>query len=267
MSNKPEESKLIAYLYGELSDKEKKEVEAYLSGDPNAKKELEELQEARSALSSLKDKEVDIPSFTFSTDTNIVVGQRRVIDVFWKRSLAIAASVVLVLFIGYLTNFNMSYTEKGFQVAFGSNEKGYDQLEVESMIAQAINKNNEKVSQEMLNAEVDFKRLFDENMDNMKTTLVGQGNTGDIDQKLLSQKREFLELFKNMLESSELDQQKNLEEALVDFAVYLDVQRQNDLEVIQTRINSIEANAERNHFQTNRILSNLMPTSEESNHY
>ena len=267
MSYKPEESKLIAYLYDELSDAERKEVEVYLSGNPEAVRDLEALKETRSALSSLKDEEVDVPNFTFNSSPTIVVGNERLLATLWKKSLAVAASIVLVLFIGYLTEFHMTIGKEGFKIAFADDVKGYNQEEVESLIASAIEKNNRSVNQELLSAEASLKHLLDENLEEMEVTLAGQKGPADLDQKLLDQRQEFLELFKHMIETSELEQQKYMKDALVDFAFYLDVQRQDDLEAIQTKLNTLEDNDELNRFQANRILSNLLPETEESNHY
>ncbi len=263
MNYKPEESKLIAYIYGELSEADKKEVEEYLSGNAEAKKELEELKATISILATVKDQEVDVPRFTFNQASEVVVGQKTIIG-FWKKSLAIAASISLIFLIGYLTNIRISFGDQGFELSFNEHS-GYSPQNVESMIANAIQENNQKIAENLSSSEVSLRKMIDENQNDIKTKLVGQSFSSNEDQ-LAQQRKEFMDLFRKMIESSELDQKKYTDEVLLDFAVYLDIQRQSDLEVIQTRFNSLEDNAELNLFQTNRILSDIM-TSKEPNHY
>ena len=65
MSYKPNENDLMAYLYGELEGSEKEAMEKYLFEHPDARRELERLQQMRSILSEVKDKEVIAPPIFF----------------------------------------------------------------------------------------------------------------------------------------------------------------------------------------------------------
>ncbi|MEO9870534.1 anti-sigma factor family protein [Ekhidna sp.] len=263
MNYKPEEQTLIAYLYGELSGDEKKKVEEYLSGNDNARKELEELTSVRSIFGNLKDREVDIPTFTFSDSSKVVVGQRPSFN-FWKKTLAIAASVVLVLFVGYLTKFQVSLGSEGFQVAFGeTKEQDYDQAQVESMIASAIKQNNDQLNDQLQNTEAGMKQLIADKSQSLQAQFVNQ-KTFD-NNEFVDQRQQFLETFRKMLETSELDQKKYTDEVLTDFAIYLDVQRQNDIEVIQTQFNNLQDDAELNQIQTNEILANIISSVDQPN--
>lgn len=261
MSYKPEETTLIAYLYGELSEAEERRVEDYLSGNEDARKEFEEFKAARLIMGRLKDREVEVPSFSFSEPTNVVVGSLN--KSVWMRALAVAASVVLVLLFGYLTKFHVSYNENGFEMAFGEQEKGYNQTQVETMIAEAIEKNNEEINERLASAETGIQEFVSENTQSLKNSLVRQVNHSDFD----NQKKQYLAMLKEMIESSELAQKKYTDEVMTDFAIFLDIQRQNDLEVIQTRFNNLQDNAELNQFQTNQILANLISTVEDPNQY
>lgn len=262
MSYKPEESKLIAYLYDELSEKEKREVEEYLSGNDEAREELDELKTTRSLLSGIKDKEVDVPSFSFNNGSKVVVDQGITFN-FWKKSLAIAASIALILFIGYLTEVRVTVGGEGFEMAFGDSSNSYDEQQVEQMIANAIARNNQEISNDLTNTRASLMEVVNENHQQLKTQLVDQNSYSGVDEKLSDQKREFLQLFKQMLENSELDQKKYTDEVITDFAIYLDIQRQNDLEVIQTRFDNLKDNTELNQIQTNEILANLISTVEQ----
>jgi anti-sigma factor RsiW len=61
MSYKPDETVFMAYLYDELNPDEKLLVEKYLSENPDARKELEQLQHLRRLMSAVADQEVIAP--------------------------------------------------------------------------------------------------------------------------------------------------------------------------------------------------------------
>ena len=61
MSYKPDESALMAYLYGELQGDEKRSVEKYLAENPQAMTELQGMMDVRKILSVIEDKEVIAP--------------------------------------------------------------------------------------------------------------------------------------------------------------------------------------------------------------
>jgi hypothetical protein len=259
MSYKPEESTLIAYLYDELEGADKKKVEEYLFGDEAAQKELEELKDTLSILGHLKDKEVEIPTFTFENASQVVAGGKSEIS-FWRRSLAIAASIALVMLVGYATEFKVALNE-GFQLSFGVSTTGYNQQEVESMIASAIEKNNNELDQRIDNTEASLKQFVDDKNQSFQNRLVSQvSQSSEHGNQTSFDKQQFLTMFKELLEESELAQKKYTDEAMTDFAIFLDIQRQNDLEIIQTRFNNLQDDAEINQLQTNQILANIIST-------
>ena len=266
MNYKPEESTLISYLYGELSGEQKKKVEEYLSGNKEAGRELEELKSALSIMNELKDKEVDIPTFTFDQPTKVIAGSAEGYG-FWRRSMAIAASIALVLFIGYLTKFSASYTKDGFEVAFGNSTAGYSQEEVKQMITDAIERNNADFSQKLARSEDGMRTYISDQNESLQSQLVNQRNNPPQSESSLEyQRREYLSQLKQLLEDSELSQKQYTDQALTDFAVFLDIQRQNDMQVIQTRFNNLEDNTELNRFKTDQLISNLI-SNEDPNQY
>ncbi|MEQ8907424.1 hypothetical protein [Ekhidna sp.] len=262
MSYKPEESTLIAYLYDELEGADRKKVEEYLSGNVLAQKELEELKDTLSIMGHLKDKEVEIPTFTFENASQVVVGKKSEIS-FWRRSFAIAASIALVMLIGYVTEFKVAWNE-GFQLSFGESATEYNQQEVESMIAAAIEKNNKELDQRIENTAASLKQFVDDENQSFQTKLTSQVSQPE---GFESQRKQYLEQLRQLVEASELAQKKYTDQVLMDFAIFLDMQRQNDLEVIQTRFDNLQNNTELNQLQTNQILANLISTVEDPNQY
>lgn len=265
MSYKPEESVLIAYLYGELSDEESRKVEAYLSENEEARVELDELKDTRSILGKLPDKEVSVPSFVFDESPKVVVSNKAGIFQLWRKPLAIAASISLIIFIGYLSNANFSIGEGGVQLSFGTTEveqEMFTKEDVQQMIQAAVSENNRLVNQKLDGYQNDLTQMVS---NNGSTSGINQDQ---IDDYMENWRQQSIETLAGLLEASELSQRKYTDDLLRELAVYLDIQRQNDLNVIQTRFDNLIDDAELNQMQTNRILTNLLSNSDQpSNQY
>ncbi len=267
MKYKPEESTLISYLYGELSAEEQAKVEEYLSGNEEARRELEELRSTLSIMGQLKDKVVDVPTFTFDQSSRVVVAEASTVS-FWKKTMAIAASVAVLIFIGYLTNFNVSVGEQGFQLAFGNQNSGFSHEEVQSMITEAIAKNNNELNRQLASREADIKEFAADRDQSLQNQFVKQVNNGaKSEPDWESERQQYLAYLKQLIEDSEAMQKRYTDQVLTDFAIFLDIQRQNDMEVFQTRLNNLEDNTELNSYKTDQILSNLGSDVENPNQY
>ncbi|GAB4229625.1 MAG: hypothetical protein Tsb0034_01280 [Ekhidna sp.] len=254
MSYKPEESTWIAYLYGELSGAEKNKVEEYLSSHLDARKEIEGIKETLGILGNLQDKEIPAPEFVFDQPSKVVVGSSIAARI-WKKSLAIAASIVLVLLAGYFTKMNLSISDGKFQVAFGDTQTGYSKNDVEQMIAAAVNKSKHEMQGQLAATESRMLKTVSEqapamDKDEIEAFLARhQGLSAD----------DVSEMIKNM----EQAQQEYTDRALQDLAIFLDIQRQGDLEVIQAQFENFENNAVYNQLQTNQLLTNLISSVED----
>ncbi len=265
MSYKVDETKLIAYLYDELSAEEKHLVEEYLEQNEAARNELEALKETQFLMHKINDHEVEVPKFTFD-QSEVVVTSDHTHHGWWKYPMGIAASIALVLFIGYLTSMRVSNGADGLSLSFGEvteSEELFTKAEVKDLIAEALKVNNELVSQQIKTAQSQTLKQ------------VTHSDPAKVDEALLNtymaKLRDFnREALRSMLENSEQNQKSYTDQSLRDLAVFLDIQRENDLNLIQTRFENFEVDAEYNHLQTNQILTNLMSSVEEqqpSNQY
>ena len=63
MNYKPDEATWTAYLYGELADAERRQVEKYLQQHPKEQKRVDRWSFTRSALGTLTDKVITVHSF------------------------------------------------------------------------------------------------------------------------------------------------------------------------------------------------------------
>lgn len=264
MSYKPEESELMAYLYDELTDNEKKKIEAYLAENEDARRELEELRDARTILSKMNDREVAVPSFVFDESPKVVAMNKGGFFSFWRNSMAIAASISIIILVGFLTKVNLSWGDDGMQLSFGNQpteQSGYTEADVQRMIQSAIAENNQLVNNKLESVEQGMKQL----VSNTPTPTIEQKQ---IDAYMEEWRIQSIETLAGLLESSELSQKEYTDQVLREFAIFLDIQRQNDMNVIQTRFDNLIDDTELNQMQTNRILTNLLSSSgEPSNQY
>jgi len=68
------------------------------------------------------------------------------------------------------------------------------------------------------------------------------------------------EVVKNYFQLSSSEQKKYIENLLVDFAKYLQQQRTDDLQLVQTRLNALEQNTDIFRQETEQILSSIITT-------
>jgi hypothetical protein len=71
---------------------------------------------------------------------------------------------------------------------------------------------------------------------------------------------ENMEQVKDYFQLTATEQKKYIENLLVDFAKYLQQQRNNDLQLVQTRMNSLEQNTDLFKQETEQILSSIITT-------
>src|SRR4051794_25983115 len=100
MNYKPDEKDWVAYLYGELEGEEKDKMDLHLLENAEARKEFEKFQNLRSMMSSVEDKEVIAPPIFIDSDKQRFLWNAP----YFKMIVSIAASLLLVLLVGRLTN-------------------------------------------------------------------------------------------------------------------------------------------------------------------
>lgn len=273
MSYKPDEGTWMAYLYGELEGTEKEKVERYLAEQPDARRELEKWQQIRSMMGFVKDKEVIAPP--------IVLDQGR--DYFNWRSpflrtvFAVAASLLLLMVAGRLTDFRMRVESRQIIISFGPSENGKTEdipvirntpsltgEDVQRMIDNSLKTNNE-VMQTALD---DTHRQLDASIRSslaMNSSrfdkLVREASTGSQEQirdYVASLQTQNAQLVKDYFQLAKKEQNQYIEDLLIDFAKYLQQQRSEDLMVMQARLNTIEQHTDLFKQETEQILSSII---------
>lgn len=275
MSYKPDEKDWMAYLYGELDEGDKRKLDQYILQNPEARIELENFQNIRGLLSSLEDKEVIAPPIVIGE--NASPAQPR--QYFWNEPYfrvitTVAASILLVILVGTITGTQIFVTDREFRLSFGTpSTPPVQQLapaitedEVRDLINASLEKNNSQMrasleeSQKKLDASI---RINLASNSGKIDELVRQASTASQDQIrqfVETIRAENMQQVKDYFQLTATEQKNYIENLLVDFAKYLQQQRNDDLQLVQTRMNSLEQNSVLFKQETEQILSSIITT-------
>lgn len=211
------------YIYGELNDTEKHELELFVNQHEDLKLELEELSGTRSLLQHLpvqspaeqlvmmepEKKKNSISGPWWKSLAGFLTPQSG----FGRTGFAMATFVFLFLVTGAFTNMNISNGDNGFSISFGEQppvQTGYTAAQVEMIINQVQRENAQLVNEIVLAAqeqqEVQFQQTF------------------------------------------------------ASFADYLNDQRSTDLELINIGLTSLEENTYDRFRQTDQVLGEIIET-------
>lgn len=276
MSYKPDKSTLIAYLYDELNSEEVNKLKKYLVAHPELQEELNEMSQTRKLLGKLEDEVIATPHFVVD-DKNIVVSKATRQTNLLKWSLSMAASIALLMMVAYFTKFKVVTNETGMQISFGYsqtddnvNSTSITKKDVSTWVKEAIDENNEDLTiklsslEETLNHNVKEQRLENKRISQLALQQKKQSNT--ILEDYVSQlKSENKAILFDLFEDSQNAQRQYVDAILFDFSAYLEEQRYQDLELIQTGYNRLKDNTEINQLETNQVLASLITTVKNQN--
>jgi len=272
MSYKPDQNDWMAYLYDEMSGAEKDKMEQYLLSNPDARKELEQYRNMRKLLGTVGDKEVIAPP--------IVVGESRQ-RFLWnapylKATVSIAASLLIIMLVGRATGTQVSFSGNELKLSFGEPKKpapvesnpvaSLSPEQVQQMINTSLTQNNEAMRASLTETQQKLDASIKNNLASNSgkiDKLVHEASTASqtqIQQYVSSMQTQNLQLVKDYFKLTSNEQKDYIEDLLVDFAKYLQQQRTDDLQIVQTRLNSIEQNSNVFQQETEQILSSIINT-------
>jgi hypothetical protein len=269
MSYKPSEHDLMAYLYGELENPEREAVEKYLFENPEARFELERLRNVRTLLGEIKDKEVIAPPIFLNESKS-----RLLSDIPYIKTIAsIAASLLIVILAGRLAGMKIQYESRELTISFGQTEHQADPSvdvlsgeAVQAMINSSLNRNNESMqaswreTQAQLDESVNKSLALNSAKINKLVREASVASQDQVRQYVSSLQTENLQLVKNYFKLSADEQKQYIESMLVDFSKYLQQQRNDDLQLVQTRLNNLEKNTDVFKQETEQILTSIITT-------
>jgi hypothetical protein len=269
MNNKPDETTLISYLYGELGEKEKQKVDLYFEEHPEERKHLQSLAAAREILASVKDKEVIAPPIFLDSTPVIPIWRSG----FFKVAASIAATFLVIMVSARLIGTEIVYSQGELRISLGKKQEPVQKIaatpgltpeQVQAMITSTVVKNNEILAsgwtegQQKMDASI--KNRLDQNSKKMdaivtNASLASQEQVRTFVDGLQNQN---LKLMKDYLQLSSKEQKEYVESLLVDFSKYLQEQRNQDLNVFQTRLRSVETETDQFKQETEQLLSSFI---------
>ncbi|HKK45587.1 MAG TPA: hypothetical protein VJ964_08700 [Balneolaceae bacterium] len=125
MNDQLARSLFMDYLYNEISEEEKLNLESYLEDHPKLKNELDQLRKTRSLLQKM-------PEVDPAKKLLVMEPRKRSFSQWWheagnllprsffgKASFAVAACLILLLIVGSLTKFHIETSSNGIAISMG----------------------------------------------------------------------------------------------------------------------------------------------------
>lgn len=272
MSYKPDEKDWMAYLYGEQEEADQLKFEEYIREHPEEGHELDKLRSLRNILSHVEDKEVIAPPlFVTNPSRSYGAGSHARLQRFIKVISAVAASLLLLMLAGRLTHTQLTISDSEWKLTFGAQKAPLESHhvplatispeQVQKMIDASLHRNNAVVQANLEETEKKLQASIRTNLalssDKMHTLAKAASSASrqEITQFVDGMRAENRQLIKEYFQLSSTEQKKYIENLLIDFTQYLQQQRNSDLQLVQTRMSSLEQNTDLFKQETEQILS------------
>ena len=269
MKYRPDESTLISYLYGELDAKESEKVQLYLQEHPEELVKMKQLMGVREIISNIEDKEVIAPPvFMDDAPRSSTIW----FNGYLKTVMGIAASFLLLLVAAKLLGTEISYSQSELKISFGGSkvEQPVQQIqslsseEVQAMINSSLKKNNDVITANFTDNQLKIDQTIKNNLELnskkidglMKT--VSQASQEQVRSFVSSLQDENVKTMREYIQLSSSEQSKYMEGLLVDFTKYLNEQRKQDLQLVQSKISTMEQNTDQFKQETEQILATII---------
>jgi len=267
MSYIPKEEELIDYLYGNLPIEKKAVIKEYLDNNPEKREELEGVSEARNMLGKYEEHEVIPPEFE-------VPGQKHQIKrsvPFVKTIMAIAASVALLMIVGFLTDFNAEYNNGELAMRFGEkkNVESLDNSKLDRLEKMIANLQVEQSNAQVIEAKLDeYFEEQEKSYQNKWKALTNNMQAGL--KKFTNEEKEALATYLDQIRSENIKnmdeyyltnntrQQEYIEGVLIDFTKYMDEQRLQDRQFYVDHLVDIKYNSELEQQETEQMLASII---------
>lgn len=261
---------LIAYLYGEMSTEERIRFEKKMEADPDLKNEFLELKQVRKGLSALDDKEVMEPFFLWGRNgTNSWSNpfKRRSLLLF-KPIVAVAASIVILLLVGYLTRFSITYQENQLFIGFNKSipAQPVDVLtedQIRNLVRNEIDENNLSLLTRIANTEnrLDSRLSILETKQEKQPEYLQVKNAvdeQDLEEYYNQLRQTNARLVENYLQNATVQQQEYFQTVMNQFTDYLQDQREEDLRLIRRSLVNLKEDQDQQQLQTQQMLAALL---------
>lgn len=269
---------LITYLYDEMSTEERQQFEIAMENNPELKREFEQLKEMRKGLAQIQDKEVMEPFFLWGkqgSDSWASMFKRRNLLMF-KPFIAVAASLVIVFLIGYLTNFSITYQDQSLYIGFNNSgasgsETTYTEEQVAQLVNEEIAKNNAYIFSKLTETENNMDTRFTALENSQNNQLTPSYAAADVVTKkeldifLSNVRSNNLKVLQTYLQSSSVQQQEYFQAVLTEFSDFVENQREEDLRLIRRSMITLQEDQQSQKEETDQILASILTTVNNQN--
>jgi|GEM_PF-1342335 len=219
MNKQKARSHFMDYIYGELDDLQKKELEAYLAIHPDLSNELDELRDTRTMIRNIPMEESAHKLLIVRPETGQLQewykNAKEVLlpaSALARTALAMAAILLLTLLFGSFARLQVTSTGEGWAIAFGA----------EPTVVQ------QSVDSETLNEIMELMR------------------------------QENVLLLSALMEETQQQNEAQLSEAVTAILGYMEEQRRRDLQLVGRGLAEIEEENYYRYLQTNETLGELL---------
>lgn len=244
MEIKPDKNTLLSYIYGELSEEEKRRVEEWFVLHPADKEELLSLQGTKKILSHLPDKSVIVPKIKFPSPVS-----------FWQHPafrlpVGIAAGLAVLILAAKFAGTEMELNERGFRMGFQKSAPG-NFPNLQHLIDSSVAKSREEISNELK------AQLTPQPAAVTKVSMPAALSKEEVRRLVISLQAEQTDRLKNYLQNAEARQKKYLQNLVVDFAKYSALQEQN-YSALEAKFDEMQTGNKRFKNETQQILTGII---------
>lgn len=264
MEFKIDESKIMDYLYGNLSDTDQRKMEEALQKDDNLRSEVEELQKVMDFMGKSEDKEVIPPAFVFPGEATKHIPFVQTNAFKWASSVAAGLAVVLV--VAFSTGFYISANNGNLMIGFAKNgpSNGVSKQDVKGIMQDVLTAYNAERDEKLNSLEsklsAQMKNYREEDMVSIAKHM--QSNAEEsrkIMAKYIRQSnKDNQQMIADYFKVSTDQQQQYLNTVLTDFTKFYNSQRKEDLEAIRTGILEYKSSNDLKQYETEMVLANLV---------
>lgn len=226
MKYKPTQEELIAYLYGELPQQDLERVEEFLNKNPETRKELESLQQTSLLMAEYEDEELP-------EQMAFIQPQRNEEWLYWRKYVAVAATLLLIVTFGALSGFKVVNSEEGLHIGFGETQYGLTEQQVADMIYQ-----DRVMMLDFMNTSLEARN---DSINQKFNTLQASLNNEDMIRTAFEQEKQALiQDITDLTEKMGDNYRGILREIVVNFSNNIETQRIEDLRNIQAAFDGLE---------------------------
>lgn len=262
---------LLEYIYEEMNSEQRKDFEKKLEENSALQDEYNSLVSVRQQLDSMKDKEVMEPFSTWGKAKHsgwFSASQKRKIIVF-KPITAVAASLLILMLLGYLTNFSVSINDNGFKLGFGGQsisevQKGLSAEDVKSLVSEEVQRNNELWLTRLTNVEQSYNSKIASLESSVKYIAESKAKAPMSNEELqkifASSENKSIEVMKEYLKLTSTQQQDYFKAMFTQFNDYYQKQRSEDLTFYQNTLMEVKQDQSMQKKETDQAIASLFTT-------